>query len=298
MNAPIALFVYNRPTHTRQTVEALIKNALSEDSNLFIFSDAPKTEMQAKAVNEVRQYICQIDGFKTVTIVEREANFGLARSIIDGVSKLCKEYGRVIVLEDDLVTSPYFLKYMNDALDMYKDAHKVMHISGATYPIEDVKGETFFLRVPLCWGWGTWARAWQYFAKDIRVMKQFDRQMISEFDFDGTYPYWRQLELNRRRKLDTWFVFWYATLFLNDGLALFPGKSLVNNIGMDSSGVHCGTSKDFEIAPSNAPIELSTIPLVESEEAVRQHKLYFRRVYPALYLRAIRKAIKIIKGER
>jgi len=154
MRAPIALFVYNRPVHTRRTVEALLKNALAKESDLIIFSDAPKNPEAAEAVSNVREYIRTITGFKSMNIVERETNFGLARSIIEGVTMLCKEYGRVIVLEDDLITSPYFLQFMNDALDTYSNEDKVMHISGSTYPIGHMKDETFFLRIPLCWGMG------------------------------------------------------------------------------------------------------------------------------------------------
>jgi GT2 family glycosyltransferase len=114
--APIALFVYNRPWHTRQTVEALKKNELASESELFIYSDAPKNGKAKEKVKEVREYIKTIDGFKKVTIIERENNWGLADSIIDGVTKIVNEYGKIIVLEDDLVTSPYFLKFMNEAL--------------------------------------------------------------------------------------------------------------------------------------------------------------------------------------
>jgi len=180
-NAPIALFVYNRPSHTRQTVEALQRCDLAEESDLIIYSDAPKSVEQTEAVNEVRQYIHQIDGFKTVYIVRRETNLGLAQSIIDGVSSLCEKYGRVIVLEDDLVTSPYFLQFMNDALEIYKDENQVMHISGGTYPIGSMKEETFFLRAPFCWGWATWDRAWRHFRKNNDVMSKFNRRMRRDF---------------------------------------------------------------------------------------------------------------------
>lgn len=274
--SPIALFVYNRPAHTRRTVEALQRNNLAEQSNLVIFSDAPNSPKDTEAVNKVRDYIRHIDGFGSVTIIERDTNFGLARSIIDGVTRLCEEDGRVVVLEDDIVTSPHFLRFMNDALDMYEHEDQVLHISGSTYPIEEMSDETFFLRVPLCWGWATWHRAWRHFAKNIDITSKFDRKMRADFDFNDSHHYWGQLEENAKGSINTWFVYWYATLFLRNGLALFPGRSLVKNIGMDGSGMHCGVSDAYEMEPSVTAIQLERLPIVESGEAVARHERYFR----------------------
>ncbi|MFH1999657.1 MAG: sugar transferase [Planctomycetota bacterium] len=296
--APIALFVYSRPLHTRKTVEALLKNVLSQDSDLFIFSDAPKTEAQTEAVNEVRQYIRGIVGFKNVTIVERETNFGLARSIIDGVTRLCEMYGRAIVLEDDLVTSPHFLRFMNDALDMYEHEGRVMHISGSTYPVGEIGEETFFLRVPLCWGWATWSRAWQHFGKSDDVMLKFDQKMRRDFTFNNSYHFWEQLESNKSRIIDTWFVYWYATLFMENGLALFPGRTLVKNIGFDGTGVHCESNylgKDIE--PAISAIRISPILIEESKEAVIRHESFFRKDYrppSSIHTNIFRDAFRII----
>jgi hypothetical protein len=297
MPAPIALFAYNRPLHTRRTVESLLGNELAAQSDLFVFSDAAKNGDAIPAVEEVRVYVRGIRGFRSVTIVERERNCGLAKSIIGGVTRLSGEFGRVIVLEDDLVTSPYFLKYMNDGLDRYEDCPRVMHISGCTYPVRvNESSDSYFLRLPLCWGWATWRRAWAQFSKDINVMKQFDRGMIYRFNFDGTYDYWKQLQLNRAGAIDTWFVFWYATVFLNDGLVLFPRQSLVRNIGMDGTGVHCGTTNDFDTEVSRDPIELSSIAMEESRAAFADHKTYFRRIFPPLYTRAVRKLARPLKS--
>ena len=119
MNAPIALFVYNRPDHTQQTIVSLQKNTLAKNSNLYIFSDGPKTEKDIPKVNEVRQFLKNINGFKSVTVIERKSNWGLAKSIIEGVSEIINLYERVIVLEDDIVTSNTFLSFMNGALNFY-----------------------------------------------------------------------------------------------------------------------------------------------------------------------------------
>lgn len=293
--APIALFVYNRPEHTRRTVEALSRNSGANDSVLHIYSDAPRTDDDAASVQKVRTYIKGITGFKQVVIKEQEQNLGLAMSIIGGVSALCEEYGRAIVLEDDLETSPHFLNFMNDALNYYADAAEVMHISGFRYPVDQFESDdTFFLHVPLCWGWATWQRAWRSFSNDISVMGRFDRQRIRQFDFGDSYAFWRQLELNKSGALKTWFIFWYATLYLRGGLSLFPSRSLVQNIGMDNSGTHSSTSNDYRVVLSDTPIQVTRIPLVESTTGYEFHQRYFRRLKGGVLKRLVRKFKRLL----
>ena len=187
--APIALFVYNRPKHTLFTVESLQKNILANESDLFIFSDAPKNPSQSGLVNSVRKYIHGITGFKSVTIVERDSNKGLANSIIDGVSRICREFGQVIVLEDDMVTSPHFLSYMNEALNIYRYNDTVISIHGYIYPIKSKLPETFFLRGADCWGWATWDRGWNLFEpngnKLLHELK--DKNMVNQFNYNGAF---------------------------------------------------------------------------------------------------------------
>ena len=166
MNAPILLFVFNRSDHVRRTVEALQRNTLAAESILYIYSDAARTPEQQDAVGEVRRYIHTIGGFKEINIIEREENWGLARSIIDGVTTRVKEYGRVIVLEDDLITAPYFLQFMNDALETYKDEERVGHIQGCDFTQDSSLPDTFLIKWTGSWGWATWERAWKYFNPD------------------------------------------------------------------------------------------------------------------------------------
>jgi hypothetical protein len=275
--APIALFVYNRPLHTRQTVEALQKNSLSSDSDLIIFSDAPKSTAQTEAVLEVRKYIHQIEGFKSVTIIERETNLGLARSIIDGVTRLCDEYGRVIVMEDDLVTSPYFLEFMNTALEIYRDEEKVMHISGYMFPIDNTDlPETFFLRTASCWGWATWNRAWRHFEKNPKQMlSEFSESAIRRFNMDGSNNFRAQVEQNASGLIDTWAIFWYASIFSNDGLCLHPKFSMVNNIGHDDTGEHCGKTDVYLTALASKPVSDFEKNVIENALAHARTKDFF-----------------------
>jgi hypothetical protein len=243
ITAPIALFVYNRPVHMRRTIEALQRNELAEESDLFIFSDAPKTLEATEAVCKVREYIKTITGFRSVSILERDKNWGLANSIIDGVSRLCNEYGRVIVLEDDLLPSAYFLEYMNNALDRYEGDSRVMQVSGHMFPVDlDVSTDALFLPITTTWGWATWRRAWARFDPDMgnyeRLMS--DPEMIRRFDLDGAYPCLTMLESVRAGKIDAWGIRWYLSVFMNDGLVLFPAKSLIENKGFDAEGTNCG----------------------------------------------------------
>ena len=267
--APIALFVYNRLDHTEQTVSALKRNVLAEESDLFVFSDAPKDSDLDEKIKAVREFIASTTGFKSLTIIERPHNLGLANSVIDGVTNLCNKYGQVIVLEDDLVTSPYFLKYMNDALDFYRDEERVISIHGYIYPVKAKLPETFFLRGADCWGWATWKRGWDIFEpngeKLLEQLKQ--RKLEKQFNFDGAYEYVRMLKNQILKKNDSWAIRWHASAFLNDSLTLYSGKSLVNNIGNDSSGTHSGSTSEYDVILNNTPVEIKQIAIMETTVA-------------------------------
>jgi hypothetical protein len=247
--APICLFVYNRFDYTKRTVEALKNNILAKKSDLIIISDAAKTAENAGIVREIRNYIRQIKGFKSVSIVEREINFGLAKSILDGVTTVVEKHGRIIVLEDDIVTSPYFLNFMNDGLEFYKNSENVMHISGYVYPIDSVGlMNTFFLRPTTCWGWATWDRAWKFYNKDADYyLRIFSKDMIRDFNLSHAYKYFDQIKLNKIGKLNTWAIFWYASVYLNNGLSLHPKKSYTKNIGFEGSGTNCEITNVYDV---------------------------------------------------
>jgi hypothetical protein len=287
--APVALFVYNRPDHIRRTIYSLLQNKQANDTALTIFSDAPKSETQVEAVREVRKYIREIEGFKSVTIVERETNLGLARSIIDGVTSIVSKYGRIIVLEDDLEISPYFLNYMNDALDLYEKEERVMHVSGYMFPIDNSSLlETFFLRPTSCWGWATWDRAWKYFNKDLKVLLTgFTKQDIFRFNMEDTYDYWKQVEQNEAGVINTWAIFWYASVFQVGGLCLHPARSLIKNIGHDDTGEHCEQSEIFSPVLANKRVTYFEKNIIESELAHARTKVFFRSIRPGYFQRGI-----------
>ncbi len=280
--APIALFVYNRPFHLTQTLQALQNNPLAHQSRLYIYSDGPKMPRDEPAVAQVRQIIRKTMGFAEVTIHEQTANIGLARSIIAGVTELSARYGSVIVLEDDLIVAPRFLTFMNQALEHYEQASRVMTVSGYRFPVEHPEhlASTFFFSVPASWGWGTWHRAWKQFTPDsTQLLAQLSTKADqNSFDVDEAYPYFAQLKLHAAGQLDVWGVRWYASMFAAKGLCLYPGQSLVQNIGMDGSGMHCRASSQFDICLSESAAWHFSDQIEESPVARNEIRSFFSRV--------------------
>lgn len=246
--SPIALFVFNRPEHTKNTLNALKENPEFAQSHLYVFCDGPRHEQDAMQVQAVRDVV-KAFAFPNVTIVERVHNMGLANSVITGVTELCNQFGRVIVLEDDLVVSRYFLGYMNSALARYEHEDRVMQVSGYMFPIQwniqKDTSDTFFMPVTTSWGWATWQRAWLKFdaeANGYQTLCQ-NKKLKKEFNLDGAYPYFSMLEKQRKGLVDSWAIRWYLSVLLAKGLVLFPRRSLVSNAGFDGSGVHCHDAK-------------------------------------------------------
>jgi hypothetical protein len=287
--APIALFTYNRPLHTRRTVESLQQNMLAEDSELFVFSDGPRSGADREKVEAVRIYIRNITGFKTVRVIEKETNAGLAQSIVSGVSEVVGKYGRIIVLEDDMLTSPFFLRYMNDALEFYKDEERVISIHGYLYPLRASVPETFFLRGADCWGWATWKRGWNIFEPDGGKLLQAlgAGRLESSFDMDGAYPYTRMLRKQARGTMSSWAIRWHAAAFLAQKLTLHPGSSLIANIGLDASGAHCSPTNRFDVELACGPVQIRPIPVEEHAGARKALEHYYRTTRPSLYKSAV-----------
>lgn len=279
--SPIILFTYNRPKHTKKTVESLQKNKLAEKSELYIFSDAPKNVNTQEKVQKVRDYIKTISGFKNIIITEREKNWGLAKSIISGVTEIVNKHGKVIVLEDDLITSPFFLEYMNDALSIYANKEQVMHISGYFFPIKNNNlPSTFFYNQTSCWGWATWERAWKHFDDNAKRLyeKIKERKQIKKFNIDNSNPdFEQQLIGNINGKISTWAIKWEASVFLHNGLCLHPKNSLVKNIGFDGSGINCNISKKFDVDIIDTKVNLSKNSLEENKKARLLMKKYYNK---------------------
>lgn len=274
--APIVMFTYNRPYHTRQTLQALLNNALCGESELFVFSDGYKNDTDKEKVLEVREIIHSIHGFKGIQLIENTHNSGLAKNIIGGVTQVIKEYGKVIVLEDDLVTSPYFLTFMNDALEMFGNEKKVGHIHGYCYPLPDLP-DAFPIKWAGSWGWATWERAWQHFNPDGEaLLKEMDsRRLAHTFDFNGTYPYTRMLRRQVKGHNNSWAIRWNASLFLKDMLSVNAGKSLVKNIGFDGSGTHSGNQNIYTTNVYNRKLTINIPEIVENKAARKSFEKYY-----------------------
>jgi glycosyltransferase involved in cell wall biosynthesis len=247
MLAPVVLFVYNRPDHTGATLEALARNTLAPKSDLIIFSDAPKNEAAVPAVRAVRELIAGAGGFASVRVVERDRNFGLARSIISGVTEIINARGRVIVLEDDLVTTPQFLQYMNDALDHYERDPKAFSIGGYQFPertmaIRPGYGHDTYASYRCCsWGWATWRDRWSRIDWDMSYFDAFMADPDQQARFNRGGPDMAQmLQHQKEGKIDSWAIRFCHAHFAADMRCIYPVKSLVDNIGLDGSGVHCG----------------------------------------------------------
>ena len=291
--APIALFVYNRPFQTKNTIDHLKKNLLSKKSELYIFSDGAKSKEILKKVKEVRRYIKTIKGFKKINIIERKENLGLAKSIIGGVTEILSKHEKIIVLEDDIQTSKHFLEFMNDSLDLYKDKKKVYGVAGYVYPTKNPLPETFFMKLTNCWGWGTWKRAWNIFEEDGgKLIKKINSK--KDFDIDSSYPFFRMLKNQIRKKNDSWAIRWYASVFIRKGLFLYPKKSLVNNTGFDNEGTHCNSENLFLTEISKEPIKISKIKLTESKFARREFRGFFRGIFPKRLLNKIKKIFNLV----
>lgn len=300
--APIALFVYRRLQHLQQTVASLQADPLARESELWVFSDAAKQPQHAADVAEVRSYAQTISGFAAVHVLPRAENFGLARSIVSGVNQLCASHGRVIVVEDDLIVSPMFLSYMNGALDRYGDDQRVMAVSAYMYPVRrpDDLPKLFFCRIPTSWGWATWARAWSKFQPDADLLaaQLLSSGQVKAFDMDGNYPYFESLQAQARGNLDVWGVRWYASVFLQGGLCLYPARALVHNAGMDGSGVHCGPSSAYAVDLGRATMAPFPDQVVESTAAVRQIVEFFRSLREPLPKRLLRGALRRLTPSR
>ena len=297
--APILLFAYNRPSHTRRCIESLLKNSLASESHLFIYADGAKDESQQEAVNEVRSYIRSIQGFKQVTLIERNENWGLARNIIDGVTTQVNRYGKVIVLEDDLIVAPYFLQFMNDALETYKDEPKVGHIQACDFTQDPTLPETFLIKWTGSWGWGTWDRAWKHFNPNGKELlkKLEERKLTYTFDFNGKYGFTRMLRRQIEGKNNSWAIRWNASLFLEDILSLNVGRSLVQNEGFDGTGTNCGGGGLYS---SNLHLnKLNVIrinPIEENQEARKAFMRYYGRTN-SFWAKAIRRIKRTLKGD-
>lgn len=277
-------------------MESLQANALASQSNVIAFCDGPRSASDEPAVNAVRKYLKTVAGFKSIKVVERERNHGLANSVIRGITQVFETSDRAIIVEDDLLLSPIFLKYMNDALQVYEHTDKVMHIAGYMYPIDSTSlPETFFYRAASCWGWATWRRAWKCFEPDIhRLIGKFDTNLRHRFNINGVYDFWETLLIQEQGRIDSWAIRWYASVFLNEGLSLHPSISLVRNLGTDASGTHSIPTRMYDGLIRDSEIKTFQSDLVEHEEGLKRITRFLRLARPSLFERLVNRVTRLM----
>ncbi len=302
-HAPVVLFAYRRPDHLRRALDSLAANSGADLTHVSIYCDGAKSAADGEAVEQVRE-IARIANdtskFASVRIIERDHNMGLANSVISGVTEALKDHNRVIVMEDDLVVSPDFLEYMNQALELYANNDEVISIHGFMYSVPPVLPQTVFLRGADCWGWATWRRGWELFEPDSqKLLKELDRSPDrAQFDFDGAFPYRQMLKDQAAGVIDSWAVRWYASAFLANKLTLYPGESLVENIGQEGSGTHSQSAVSHEVAANGIDLPIQAIEVSESVLArqVISETLKSARSQPGKFSQRLASALSQLRG--
>jgi hypothetical protein len=274
--APIAFFAFNRPAHTARTLTALAKNAEAINTDLHIFVDGPRDDNERTLVAEVLRVASAARGFRNVEIHPSTSNRGLYLSITGGVTQLMVNASRVIVIEDDILVSSSFLKYMNNALEYYADDPRIGSIHGYAPPIEDLP-DFFFLRGGDCWGWATWTDRWALFNSDAHhILKALVRRgELQEFSTSQGIQNLRHLIRRSRNRNQSWAAHWNASLFLESRLTLHPGTSFVQNIGNDGTGTHSKISKQYATSVRRDFVSIPPTPVQHDGKAARMLRDFY-----------------------
>ena len=247
--SPIALFVYNRLQHTKKVIEAIKKNHISQRSTIYVFSDFSDVEFEKNKIKKIRNYLNNLNGFKKIIIVQRKYNLGTSNNIVLGLNQIFKKHDKCIIIEDDIIISKNFLYQMNYFLEKFNKITNIASIEGYMYPVKFKKSipDYFFLKGTGCWGWATWKDRWSHFEKNSeKLINEFTEEDIKNFNLDNTESFWSQVIDNHSGRINTWAIFWYATIFKNKGLCMNPFYSYVKNIGFDGSGTHKNFNKIFQ----------------------------------------------------
>jgi hypothetical protein len=279
--APIAVFAFNRPAHLKKTLSALSNNIGAKDSHLYLFVDGPRNSGDLNSINACIKVGNEFShNFKTMALQQSKSNKGLANSIISGITLVLQNYPKVIVVEDDLVTSPYFLDFINRGLERYQDKNDVASIHGFVLPFINPISKPFFLKGADCWGWGTWSDRWELFNPDGQFLldELCAKNLIDEFNLGGSYSFSEMLEDQIAGKNNSWAIRWHASMFLRNKLTLYPAQTYVENIGFDGSGTHTGETNIF-YSPVSKSSQVLPKKITVSEEAFQELSKWYREVY-------------------
>ncbi|WP_343523791.1 hypothetical protein [Pedobacter sp.] len=275
--APIVLFTYNRVSDTRNLLQSLLGNELSKKSTLYIYSDGPKpgaSEQDIAKVNAVRDFVRTKQWCKEVHIIEAESNMGCGPSIIRGVTEIVNKHGRVIVLEDDLNLSPFFLDFMNDALNVYENTANVSSIGACNFFACGPKfPSTFFIQYPDCLGWATWADRWRFFEADAsKLLEELrSKNLIPKFNSEGAFDMEALLIAQINDHVSAWDIQWTATCILKNWYSLYPNLSLTQHLYKGGDATH----SHFEVLP---PLQQEKLVVQKTDVEILPH------VYQAMKL--------------
>lgn len=283
--APIILFAYKRPALTKRVLEGLAENEWAADSTLYIYCDGPRpgeTEENLRKIRETRSVVREKKWCGSVEIIERESNMGLAPSIVNGVGDIVNRHGRAIVLEDDIWPSPFFLSYMNDALNLYENDKRVLSIGAYNFfALSPDTSETFFIKIPDCWGWAVWKDRWESFELD--GSKLYERlkseNLIETFNLNGAYDFEHMLKDQIAGRNSSWAIRWQAVAYVGGKLSLYPRSSVVVNLGFAHEGTHGIANELFGMKEvANKRIKVERIPVTEDDFVNRQMFDTYRRL--------------------
>ena len=278
MLAPIVVFGYNRPSHLLRCLNSLLSNPESSESSLHIFIDGPKSDFDRALVNQSVEIASSIRGFKTLDVVVNTENLGLARSIRTGVNSIFENYDRIIVIEDDIVTTNSALSFLNKGLDRYLSSDKVASIQLFQYPIKMELEEPVFLRGADCWGWATWKSRWEKVEFDPKKLLDQLSGSRNEFNLDGSARFYEMLQNLAVQSIDSWAICWHASMYLEDRLSLYPPKSLCLNIGSDGSGTHASSVDYFSVELDDSKEWLFPSKIEESLLYKKAMTYFYKRV--------------------
>ena len=247
MNIATVLFTYNRPWHTQPVIDGLVKNKVLPEK-LFIFHDGLKEGHDENNWREVREVISKVS-FCLVEIIESDSNKGLAKSIIDGISYVLKDNDAVIVLEDDCVPAPNFMNFMYQVFHKYRNEKNVYNVSGYAWHVDlkSDKDDAYFNGRSSSWGWGTWKDRWLQYSQDNDILERIMSDKGKSVELASWGRDLPHMLFDRIRvKNNSWAVYFALKVIESNGLCICPYKTLIKNIGMDGSGVHCGLSEDYQ----------------------------------------------------
>lgn len=232
MNAPIIIFTYNRIENLKKLISSLLKNPESKYSKIYIFLDGPKTTKDKLKTDEIYKYLRSIKIFRSLKIFYRKKNLGSAKNIMQGINYVSNQETKFIVLEDDLIISSKFLYFCNKMLNFYKNKKNVWHINGWFFDNLKSKDKFFFSTHMSCWGWATWSDRWKKLKKINKKQTYFNikKKFRKEFEFLTAGSYLGLL-LNYKKKINTWAVYWYYSIFISKGITVTPYKTLAINTG-------------------------------------------------------------------